>query len=117
MRALHELAEHTVPLHPKELRDLLALVPRFSLRGHWTHLLAQVLHVSSEAVQIRLGLGAVGDGAVTSRPVAADGGAERDNTVLQMLDAACILPRPRLEALLLFLELEEYSLETWVCTA
>ena len=52
-----------------------------------------------------VGDGAVGDGAVTCRPVAVDGGTQRGVELLQLPDAAIVLPGPPLEALLLFLEL------------
>ena len=38
-RALHELTEHAVPLHPQQLRHLLALMARLSLRRHGANLL------------------------------------------------------------------------------
>ena len=66
VRALHELVEHAIPLHPEKLRGLLALVPRLSLRRHRAYLLTQIMHISGEAVQVSLDLGAVSNGAVAS---------------------------------------------------
>ena len=92
MSTLHKLTKHVVPLHPKKLRGLLALMPRLSLRRHRAHLLAQILHVGGETVQVSLDLGAVCYRTVASCLVAAVGGAERGVHVLELLDAAAILP-------------------------
>ena len=100
MSALHKLAEHVVPLHSEKLRGLLALVPRLSLRRHRAHLLAQIVHVGGENVQVSLDLGAVRNRTVAGRLVAALGGTESGVHLLKLLDAAGILPRLLLEAFL-----------------